>query len=41
MIFNVIILIFPIIRSIFVLKMPVDNLLIRINEYELEEYYIN
>ncbi|HHD1279302.1 TPA: hypothetical protein ACN103_002616, partial [Staphylococcus aureus] len=40
MIFNVILLFFHIIRSIFVLKMPVDNLLFQINEHELEEYYI-
>ncbi|PCF62971.1 hypothetical protein B5C01_02360 [Staphylococcus delphini] len=37
---NSIILSFYIIRSIFVLKTPVDNTLFRINKHELDEYYI-
>lgn len=39
MILNVVLLFLHIIRSIFVLKMPVDDLLLRINQHELEEYY--
>ncbi|MDR9833574.1 hypothetical protein [Staphylococcus coagulans] len=39
MIFNIILLFLHIIRSIFVLKMRVDDLLFRINQHDLEEYY--
>lgn len=40
MIINVLLLLLYIIRSVFVLKMPVDDLLFQINQHELEEYYI-
>ncbi|WP_220473027.1 hypothetical protein, partial [Staphylococcus succinus] len=36
MIFNILILVLHILRSIFVLKMPIDSLLFRISEHELE-----
>ncbi|MDW4068671.1 hypothetical protein QI274_12470 [Staphylococcus saprophyticus] len=40
MIFNIIMLIWYVLRAVFVLKIPVDSVITRISEHELERYYI-
>ncbi|MEB7722019.1 hypothetical protein [Staphylococcus equorum] len=40
MVLNIVILILHVLRSVFVLKVPIDSVLMQISEHELEEYYI-